>query len=162
MLPWYVNFIKKEYFRLFPLPEELEQPSVWGTITNQEVYTVMPRQYTDTEGKKHNNSVKCYDKIYRTTTQEELQRFLDVWKYRKPDDPPEAPKMSPDCDDRALRLLGDIKAWTNVLCVGTLWTLRPGHMKLVFIDINVVPWEIEPSSGKMLVLDRDDIYESRI
>jgi len=156
------GWIKDEYNRYYPPPKHMRQPAEWGTVTNQEIYTIMPSHYTDKEGKKHQTDRRCYDSIYRTIPAETFELFLKNWKYRPPDDPPNAPDTHPDCDDRAIVFWGDVKKWVNNLACGSLVTLEPTpHMQGVFIDCNVVPWKVTVAGRKMEKLERTDVYEWR-
>jgi len=94
------------------------------------------------------------DMNYKTTTKEELERFLredlvDSWKY--------VPELY-DCDDYSFALMGHISnpEW-GALPFGILWTGIPGggHAVNIFIDNDRKLWIVEPQNDSIFELPDD-------
>jgi hypothetical protein len=127
---------------------DIDPPEEKEDIGNSEVYTILQAEF----GKE----CKLYlsDREYKTTTVDELKRFLsndivDSYKYIS---------EYYDCDDFSFALMGNMSVpeWSD-LTFGILWSGTPngGHAINCFIDIDREVWIIEPQNDNVFKLPDD-------
>jgi len=124
---------------------DIDPPSPKEDMNHSEVYTILRAELGD--------ECKIYlsDVDYKTTTKEEIQRFLanddtNLYNYIG---------EYYDCDDFSFRLHGklSVPGWGD-LTFGIFWVGMPGgggHAVNIFIDSDSKVWCVEPQT--------DDIYE---
>jgi hypothetical protein len=152
VMNWYQNWIVKEYLKLrrrgFIGDVSTTKPAmIEKDIHYKDMYDILPKKYINPNNNtEYTTRTTFWDLNYRLTSVSEVKRFL-AWDRTNNEKIYE--KEFFDCDDYAVVLWGRMKMWTSGLAQGVIITIDPAHAKNIFIDNNLVVWEIEPQSDQV-------------
>lgn len=117
-------------------------PQYLYDIDYTEIYTLLKSEYPDTP-------IYIGDRLYKTTTKDELRRYIqiddtDTYIYRD---------EYYDCEDFSFRLMGNLSnpEW-GALPFGIMWVQRENnsaHAVNIFIDNSRELWTIEPQTDNI-------------
>jgi len=131
----------------YGLETNISPPNYLEEIEYAEVFSVLSAEFP-------NCSILLGDNKYKTTTKEELMRFL------KEDNTDKYPYITEwyDCENFSDTLMGRLSNpdW-GCLPFGTLWTSMPNgaHAVNVFVDNNREVWIVEPQNDGIFSLPND-------
>lgn len=125
----------------------IPEPKYLEDIDVSEIITIIQAQYP---------KIPLYarDRNYKTTTTDELKRFL---RYDRIDENSYIPDIY-DCDDFSFALVGSINQHWGCLSLGAMWikhSHKKPHALNFFIDKERKIWIVEPQSDKVYELEEE-------
>ena len=152
-MKWWKGVVRNEcikHYGIDPLKTSIAPARIYGEITLDEVYELMPKVYTTPNGVEYRVRSSIFDSKYNLTSITEIKRFLE---WDRTENVHDYSLEDFDCDDFAFVLTDRLRLWSPGLAQGIL--IVPGHAKNFFIDARKKVWGIEPQSDRVNLIPRD-------